>query len=156
MRCHYSMSLLGRCVAIATAAAILGPTAAQGQAAPRQSRWDPNYEPPRTEDGHPDLQGNWTNVTITPFERAEDQEPVFSWDEVDQLEGRAVAREVASASASDPNRPLPPIAPSTQRGGAGGGTGGYNGVYIDAGTNVAVVDGEPRTSLVTNPPGSPG
>ena len=24
---------------------------------------------PRTPDGHPDLQGNWTNVTLTPFSR---------------------------------------------------------------------------------------
>ena len=27
------------------------------------------WEVPRTSDGHPDLQGNWTNVTLTPFER---------------------------------------------------------------------------------------
>ena len=24
---------------------------------------------PRTPDGHPDLQGNWTNVTVTPIQR---------------------------------------------------------------------------------------
>ena len=29
------------------------------------------WEVPRTSDGHPDLQGNWTNVTLTPFEREE-------------------------------------------------------------------------------------
>ena len=152
MSCQYSISLLGRCVAIVAAAAILGPTVAHGQAVSRQSRWDANYQPPRTADGHPDLQGNWTNVTITPFERADGQEPVFSWDEVDEREGRAVSREVASSRPSDPDRALPPIAAPTQRGGAGGGTGGYNGVYIDAGTNIAIVNGEPRSSLVTNPP----
>src|SRR5512140_470902 len=27
------------------------------------------YNPPRTPDGQPDLQGVWTNVTITPLER---------------------------------------------------------------------------------------
>ena len=147
-----SLSLLGRCVTIVAAALILGPTVAQAQAAPRESRWDADYEPPRTAAGHPDLQGNWTNVTLTPFTRREGREPVYSWDEVDEMEGRAVAQEEAAGRASDPDRGLPPIAPPNQRGGAGGGTGGYNGVYIDRGTNVAIVNGEPRTSLVTNPP----
>ena len=30
---------------------------------------DPNYQAPRTPDGHPDLQGVWENNTITPVER---------------------------------------------------------------------------------------
>jgi len=33
--------------------------------------FDPNYEPPRTINGHPDLQGVWENNTITPVERPE-------------------------------------------------------------------------------------
>ena len=34
------------------------------------------WEVPRTPDGHPDLQGNWSNSTLTPFERREGQGPV--------------------------------------------------------------------------------
>ena len=30
-------------------------------------KWDPNWEPPRTAWGHPDLQGNWSNATLTRF-----------------------------------------------------------------------------------------
>jgi hypothetical protein len=98
---------------------------------------------PRTPDGRPDLQGNWTNVTITPFEREEGQEPVLSWDEVRQIEGGAQARVERAAQPSDPDRPPPQ---------AGGSVGGYNNVYIDRGDRVAIVSGEPRSSLLTNPP----
>ena len=44
------------------------------------------WEVPRTPDGHPDLQGNWTNATLTPFEREEGKGPVFTWAEVEELE----------------------------------------------------------------------
>jgi hypothetical protein len=111
------------------------PARAQAQA---QSAWTV----PRTPDGQPDLSGNWTNVTITPFEREEGREPVLTWDEVARLEGTAVARVERAAQPSDPDRQ--PLA-------AGGNVGGYNNVYIDRGDRVAVVSGEPRSSLVTRP-----
>jgi hypothetical protein len=37
----------------------------QVPSSPKPAAWIP----PRTPDGHPDLQGFWTNATITPFER---------------------------------------------------------------------------------------
>jgi hypothetical protein len=97
---------------------------------------------PRTSDGRPDFSGNWTNVTITPFEREDGQEPVLSWDDVARLEGGAEARVERGAQASDPNRPPPE---------AGANVGGYNNIYIDRGDRVAIVNGEPRSSLVTRP-----
>ena len=111
-----------------------------GQVDPQETE---QWVMPRTPDGHPDLQGNWTNKTITPFERAEDQSSVFSWDQVATLEGRAEARVERGAQASDPSRPPPR---------AGRSTGGYNNVYIDRGDRVAIVHGEPRSSLLTHPP----
>jgi hypothetical protein len=129
--------------AIAAAGVLLLPALAEAQTTPRDQRWDPNYRPPTTSFGQPDLQGNWTNVTITSFERGEAMEPVYTWAEVDQREGRAEASIVERAQPSDPDRDAPD---------AGGGVGGYNNVYIDRGTNIAIVNGEPRTSLVTNPP----
>ena len=110
-----------------------------GQVAPQEAE---QWVMPRTPGGHPDLQGNWTNKTITPFERAEGQGPVFSWDQVATLEGRADARVQRGAQASDPSRPPPR---------AGRSTGGYNNVYIDRGDRVAIVHGEPRSSLLTHP-----
>lgn len=98
---------------------------------------------PRTPDGHPDLQGNWTNETLTPFQRRRGQGPVLTWEEVTRLEGRAGAQALVDAQPSDPDRPPPRT---------GGAIGSYNLVYIDRGDRVAVVNGEPRSSLLTSPP----
>jgi len=130
MSTRSSTSLLGLCLAI-TVAGLLSPAAAQ------------QWVMPRTPDGHPDLQGNWTNVTLTPFQRATDQEsPVFTAEEVARLERRAVNRIISGSQASDPDRPAPP---------AGGNIGAYNNVYFEPGMRVAVVNGEARSSLITNP-----
>jgi len=114
---------------------------AQGQAPDRFARWDPGYQAATNEWGQPDLQGNWTNATMTPLQRREGQEPMYSRDEVNALEGRTEARIVAGSAASDPNRPPPEP----------GNLGGYNEIYFERG-GVAVVNGEPRTSLITFPP----
>ncbi len=104
-------------------------------------RWDPDWNPPRTEWGHPDLQGNWSNVTLTPFERPQGMGPVYTWAQVDSIAGREVARVERGLEASDPNRSAPQP----------GNVGGYNEVYFDRGDGVAMVDGEPRTSFITFP-----
>ena len=127
---RYSTWVLGLCLAT-VAAGLLSPASAQ------------QWVMPRTPDGHPDLQGNWTNATLTPFERARGQSPVLTADEVDRLQGRAEAQVRSGARPSDPDR-APPR--------AGGSTGTYNDVYYDTGGLVAVVNGQPRSSLLTNPP----
>src|SRR5262245_17401184 len=67
-------------------------------AASAQTRWTA----PRTADGHPDLQGFWTNATITPLERAKE----------------LGAKEffTAEEAAEDRKRALVPL-PTAQRGG---------------------------------------
>ena len=60
---------------------------------------------PRTPDGHPDLQGNWTNATLTPLQRPDDQGPVLTWEEVERLEGRAARFLEEVSRPSDPDRP---------------------------------------------------
>ena len=106
---------------------------------------------PRTPDGHPDLQGNWSSGTLTPFERPEDQaSPAFTWEEVERREGRAAGYIERVSRPSDPNRPAPPFGGDGSTGGAGN-VGGYNGIYMDRGDRVAVVDGVPLSSLITFP-----
>jgi hypothetical protein len=136
MTMRHSSSLLGLCVAIAVAA-LLSPATAQAQA-----RGGEQWVVPRTADGHPDLQGNWTNQTITPMQRREGQDRILTWDEVAEREGRVVERSQAGAEASDPDRP--PLE-------AGSNVGAYNNVYFEFGQRVAIVNGEPLSSLITSP-----
>ena len=49
------------------------------QSVPRNQRWDPNYQPGYTAWGHPNLQGDWTNATLTPLERRRGTDAVYSW-----------------------------------------------------------------------------
>ncbi len=100
------------------------------------------WEIPRTSDGRPDFQGNWTNSTLTPFERREGSGPVYTAEEVAQLEQRPVDRFIAGTAPSDPNRPAPD---------AGRSVGTYNEIYWERGTRVALINGEYRTSLATHP-----
>jgi hypothetical protein len=108
------------------------------------------YKAPRTEHGHPDLQGNWTNGTLTPMDRPNGVGPTMSAEDARRLErGQQIQRELANQP-SDPDRPAPP-AGGDGSSGAAGGVGGYNLVYIEAGERVAYVNGEFRTSLITRP-----
>ena len=88
-------SHLGLCLATAAAGLFLPATAQQWVA-------------PRTPDGHPDLQGNWTNQTITPVERPRNQPAaVLTPEQVAQREGGVVLRDQRGAAPSDPDRAAP-------------------------------------------------
>ena len=103
------------------------------------------WEVPRTPDGHPDLQGNWTNQTMTPIQRPEDQSPVYTPEEVAEIEQGYVDRTASGAQPSDPDRPPPPPKETISA------VDSYNDVFFERGSQVAVVYGEPRTSLITFP-----
>jgi len=126
-------------------AAAASPVVVEGQAS-RSSGW----QGPRTEYGDPDLQGNWTNATLTPFVRPAGRAAVLTSEEVKQIESGQAQLVEERAEDSDLNRSLPPggddpvcIDASTTC---------YNEVYRDPGERIAVVNGEPRSSLLTNPP----
>jgi len=116
-----------------------------------QARAAGQWVMPRTADGHPDLQGNWTNATITPIQRRRDQDAVYSPEEALRLEGGRAARTEALNQPSDPDRKAPPVGGDGSTGAAGG-VGGYNYFWIDAGSKVAKFNGELRTSLIVDPP----
>ena len=120
----------------------------------------------RTSDGRPNLQGNWTNATITPFERLGTSRPLViseaealdeetkTQDAVDAREAPTRADRGAPPVGGEP-RPIPPDQlPYLERlWHAGGGlVGGYNTFWVDPGDRVLRVDGQPRSSIVIDPP----
>jgi hypothetical protein len=107
---------------------------------------------PRLLDGQPDLQGFWTNATITPLERPNGiTSGVLTEAEAGRLEKQVAVRKDRLAQPSNPDRTAPPVGGDGSTGAAGN-VGGYNNFWIDAGDRVAVVNGERRSSLITDPP----
>jgi hypothetical protein len=90
------------------------------------------YAPPRTPDGKPDLQGTWTNGTLTPFERpaALAGKPFLTEEEAAETERQAAARR-----ANPVRRP--------------GDVGSDNEAFVDTGYKVTATR---QTSLVVDPP----
>ena len=88
---------------------------------------------PRMADGHPDLQGIWTNATLTPVERPDAlaDKAVLTAEEAAEFESNSAEQRAAS------DRFVP------------GNVGAYNQFWMDGGV---VVTGDRRTSLVVDPP----
>jgi hypothetical protein len=99
-----------------------------------------DWEPPRMPWGDPDLQGTWTNATITTLERPQGMdELVPSEERVRDLERQDAG--VFSEIDDLPEGDLP----------AGKVVGGYNTAWLDPGTRLLRVRGEPRTSIIVEP-----
>jgi len=93
------------------------------------------WAPPRAPDGHPDLQGTWTNATLTPLQRPAEfaAKPFFT-------EQQAATYEKRRLEETNVDRPEAKRA---------GDPGAYNQAFFDRGTHVVK---SRRTSLVVDPP----
>ncbi len=107
---------------------------AQDKAAPGAKK---TWTMPRLADGHPDLQGIWTNATLTPLERPAQfaNKPTLTKEEAAKAEdqARGLYQDVRSADAERDRDHA------------------YNSLFFDRGQNYAVVDGQVRSSLIVDP-----
>ncbi|HYL37422.1 MAG TPA: hypothetical protein VEV17_16025, partial [Bryobacteraceae bacterium] len=115
--------------------------AAAALAAQNKSAW----KVPHTPDGHPDLQGIWSNATRTPLERPAEfaGKPTLTDAEAkvwEQKEHQAW-QELDGTSEGPLHK---------QKGSEG--TGAYNVLFYDMGNGLARIDGVKRTSMVIDPP----
>ena len=95
-----------------------------------------NWTAPHTPDGQPDLQGIWSNATITPLERPKElvEKEFFTEKEAAEYEKRIL---------EETNKDRRDGTPEADVGRA------YNNFWWDRGTNVVKTR---RTSLIVDPP----
>jgi len=111
------------------------------------------YKAPLNDYGQPDLEGTWTNATLTTLERPKEYgtRKVMSAQEVKTIESDNEKANAADAAPRDPNLKTADL-PAECGKGSSGASCGYNAAWTDPGTTVMRVNGEPRTSFITDPP----
>jgi hypothetical protein len=121
---HRFLALLG-----AAAALLAAPATVAAQTITK------SWTAPRTAEGHPDLQGIWSNASLTPFERPKE---LAGKEFFTEEEAAAFARRVLDQS----NRDRRGASPEEDVAGA------YNELFFDRGTKIA---SNLRTSIVVDP-----
>jgi hypothetical protein len=113
-------------------------------------RWDPNYKAPRTPDGKPDLQGVWSNASLTTLERGVSYGGGIKIDtlvipdaQVAKFTGESYYAQAYKQQGGKSN--LAEGAFKDRNASAG-----YNAFWIDPGAEYARVDGEYRSSWITS------
>ena len=101
------------------------------------------YKAPRNAFGQPDLEGVWTNASLTSLERpTQFKSLTISEDQAKAAEAMRAKMVESQAKPTDPNAPAPK---------AGEDPGGYNAFWIDAGSRFGRIRGEVRTSWLVDP-----
>ena len=103
----------------------------------------PAYHAPRNGFGQPDLQGVWTNASLTSLQRPAMFKSLTLTDaEAAALEKRRAAARASADKPTDPNSGAPPAANDP---------GGYNASWTDPGVSLGRINGQVRTSWIVDP-----
>ncbi|MGZ6038199.1 MAG: hypothetical protein ACXWKR_06000, partial [Phenylobacterium sp.] len=139
--------MVSKAISILSAAGVLALAAAAPVAA-----WAAPYHAPKTAFGQPDLQGNWTNATITPFEREAKygDRLALTDQEVKALEGSNAALVAEGNKPTDPNAKVTDLPTDCGRGFTGVNCG-YNSAWVDPGTAIIDMGGIKRDSIIVSP-----
>lgn len=113
---------------------------------------DKPYTAPKTAFGQPDIQGVWTNATLTTLTRDKQygDRLVLTPSEVAVLEGDEAAARAAGDAPTDPSLTVEDLPVNCGRGFSGTNCG-YNSGWTDPGSTIMRVHGEPRSSFITFP-----
>ena len=132
----------------AAISALAPPTVFGAAAAPASGA----YKAPMNANGQPDLEGTWTNATLTVLERPKEYgtRMGLTAEEVAKIEGSSAQLFAADNAPRDPKVKTTDLPHECGLGFSGAGCG-YNAAWIDPGTTVMRVNGEPRSSFITDP-----
>ncbi|MBS0364134.1 MAG: hypothetical protein JSR98_22405 [Proteobacteria bacterium] len=102
-----------------------------------------DYHAPKNGFGQPDLQGAWTNASLTSLQRPAMFKSLTLTDaEAKALEARRAAARANADKPTDPNSGAPPSANDP---------GGYNASWTDPGVTLGRINGQVRTSWIVDP-----
>jgi hypothetical protein len=110
------------------------------------------YKAPRAADGHPDLQGVWTNASLTRLERNPryGKGLVLTAEEAAKVEHKNDAVLAVAAKPTDPKATVLDLPADCSDG--RGTNCNYNAAWTDPGTTVMRVHGEARNGFITTTP----
>jgi hypothetical protein len=140
---RFTALLAGAAISALAASTVFAATAAPASG---------DYKAPMNAYGQPDLEGTWTNATLTVLERPKEYGTRLGMtaEEVAKIERSSAQLFAADNAPRDPKVKTTDLPHECGLGFSGAGCG-YNAAWIDPGTTVMRVNGEPRSSFITDP-----